>query len=213
MGRLYLFLLALLWLPGPPARAQQPRPDTAAVLVNRLPAKGLPLTKGWRYHAGDDPAWARPGFDDSRWDTLNPARPRPELPPRLGMGISWLRLRFRLGDSLRQRALRLQAVGYGAWEIYLNGRLVQHAGTVRASPTQVPDPDHLPAIVVPAGGPAEQVLAIRFAPWQSPWLRLNRARGLLSVSLLSATQVQKQEAERVRSAITFSMMAGVFRKC
>jgi two-component system NtrC family sensor kinase len=29
-----------------------------------LPAQGLLLRQGWRYHAGDDPAWARPNFDD-----------------------------------------------------------------------------------------------------------------------------------------------------
>ena len=82
-------------------------PDTAALQISRLPAAGLVLTKGWRYHPGDNPAWARPDFDDSAWDTLNPTRPQRQLPARLGTGINWLRLHFELGDSLRQRALLL----------------------------------------------------------------------------------------------------------
>lgn len=146
----------------------------------------MQLTHGWRYHTGDNPAWARPDFDASSWDTLNLTQGRRKLPPALSKGISWLRLRFRSTDSLRHRALQLQITGYGTWEIYLNGRLVQRSGTVRANPTPVPAPDYPPAIDVSSAGPAEQVLAIRFAPWQSPLLRLsagNTVRPLLTVYL------------------------------
>ena len=206
MKHLLLVLLLALGSFGCLAQA----PDTTALRIIRLPANGLLLQKGWRYHAGDDPAWAKPEFDDSRWDTLNPSRPRRELPQAAQTGISWLRLRFRLGDSLRQRAVLLQALGYGVWEIYLNGRLVQRAGIVQAHPTQVPDPEQLPAVVVAVGGPAEQELAIRFAPWQSPLLRLARERPLLEVRLRGAAQAQEQASGRVRSATTFSLIAGIF---
>jgi two-component system NtrC family sensor kinase len=188
-------------------------PDTAIVRILRLPPGGMLLAKGWHYHAGDNPAWASPDFYDSRWDTINPTRPRRELPPALSTGISWLRLRFRPADSLRQRALRLQAVEYGAWEIYLNGRLVQRSGTVRANPTQVPGPDHLPAISMPGGGPAEQVLAIRFAPWQSPLLRLGTegtVRQLLNVYLRDENQVRQQAAKQVISTLVNCVIAGIF---
>ena len=208
MRHLYLLLALLL---AAPAWAQTP--GTAALRIERLPPAGLLLTKGWRYHPGDDSAWAKPNFDDSRWDTINPARPRRELPRALGNGISWLRLRFRPADSLRQRALRLQVVGYGAWEIYLNGRLVQRSGTVRANPTQVPDPSYLPAISVPGGGPAEQVLAIRFAPWRSPLLRLNTAnaaRPLLTVYLRDEAQVRQRAAQQVLSTMVSCVAAGIF---
>ncbi|WP_133272984.1 hypothetical protein [Hymenobacter radiodurans] len=209
--RFLLLLVAcgLLFL----SAAAAPLPaDTAVLRVNSLSPKGsqsgLLLENGWRYRVGDNPQWARPDFDDSAWDTINPARPRQELPPRLRTDISWLRLRFCLADSLRQRAVMLQVVGYGAWEIYLNGRLLQRHGTIQANPTHVPDPDNLPPVVVPFGGPAEQVLAIRFAPWQSPLLRLGTETQMLDVFLRSEGQVRQQAAKLVRTVLGSSVVAG-----
>ncbi|WP_240935642.1 hypothetical protein [Hymenobacter sp. HDW8] len=211
--RFLLLLVAcgLLFL----SAAAAPLPaDTAVLRVNSLSPKGsqsgLLLENGWRYQVGDNSQWARPDFDDSAWDTINPARPRQELPPRLRTDISWLRLRFRLADSLRQRAIMLQVAGYGAWEIYLNGRLLQRHGRVQANPTYVPDSDKLPPVVVPRGGPAEQVLAIRFAPWHSPLLRLAGGKQLLNVYLRSEAQVQQRVDARVKVVLRESMMGGIF---
>ena len=89
-------LLVVGWMLSQAATAA-PLPADTAARAHRLPATSLLLDKGWRYHAGDNPAWARPDFDDSAWDTLNPARPQSQLPARLGTGINWLRLRFELG--------------------------------------------------------------------------------------------------------------------
>ena len=169
----YFLLLLTAWLLALPARATPPSPtDTAAQRINRLPASGgLLLKKGWRYHAGDDPAWARPDFDDRAWDTLNPTRPRRELPRAAQTGISWLRLRFRLGDSLRRHDLLVNAGAQGAVEVYLNGRLVQRLGVINADPVGVVPRGRFPQPgQVPAGEPAEQVLAVRYAPWQPPLL-------------------------------------------
>ena len=186
-------LLGLLGLLNPVAAPAQPHttapspPDTAAVRIVRLPAtQTLLLTKGWRYHPGDDPAWARPGFDDSAWDTLNPARPRQTLPPALSSGISWLRLRFRLGDSLRQESLLLTAGELGAAEFYLNGRLLMRHGQLSADPAQVRPRGRYPRPgIVPANGPAEQVLAVRLAPWQPALPNSFGQESLLAVNLYS----------------------------
>ncbi|OGX85671.1 ATP-binding protein [Hymenobacter glacialis] len=167
----YFLLLMSLWLLAPAAGATALPPDSTILVINHLPADGLMLKKGWRYHAGDDPAWARSDFDDSAWDTLNPTRPRRELPQALGTGISWLRLRFRLGDSLRRHDLLVNCGERGAVEVYLNGRLVQRQGVINADPAQVVPRGRFPQPgQVPAGGPAEQVLAVRYAPWQSSLL-------------------------------------------
>jgi len=90
----YFLLLAALWLLSGVAATGALPADTAAIRINRLSPSDLLLDKGWRYHAGDNQAWARPDFDDRTWDTLNPARPQRALPPALRTGISWLRLRF-----------------------------------------------------------------------------------------------------------------------
>ena len=133
----YFLLLAALWLLSGVAAAEPLPADTAAIRINHLPPSGLLLDKGWRYHAGDNPAWAPPDFDDRAWDTLNPARPWCQLPRAAQIGISWLRVRFRLGDSLRRHDLLLNAGERGAVEVYLNGRLVQRQGIINADPARV----------------------------------------------------------------------------
>ena len=201
--RLFL-ILAAGWLLSFFAAAAPLPADTTILQVDRLPATGgLLLKNGWHYHVGDNPAWAQPDFDDSGWDTLNPSRPRRELPRAAQTGISWLRLRFRLGDSLRQHDLLLNCGERGAVEVYLNGQLVQRQGVINADPTRVVPRGRFPQPgQVPAGGPAEQVLAVRYAPWQPPLLvGMDRAPQL--VVLLFSPQVfwQGQGQEKDNSQV------------
>jgi two-component system NtrC family sensor kinase len=185
--RFFLLLVALGLLFGTASAAPLPA-DTTALHIDRLPAAGQLLQKGWRHHPGDNPAWARPGFDDRGWDTLNPRRPRQALPPALSSGISWLRLRFRLGDSLRQESLLLTANELGAAEFYLNGRLLMRHGQLNADPARVQPRGRYPRPgQVPANGPAEQVLAVRLAPWQPALPNSFGQASLLDVSLRSQT--------------------------
>ena len=214
MKHLLLLLLALLSASACPAQVKggpSPAPDPATQRVNRLPEKGLLLKKGWRYHAGDDPAWARPDFDDSAWDTLNPTRPRRELLAALGAGISWLRLRVRLGDSLRQRALLLNTNGSGAWEIYLDGQLLGRDGTLHPDPAQVQvNASTTEPLELPATGRAAHVLAVRFAAWRSPLLQKNiDASPQFSARLLSATQLRKDTAEQAEIRPIFLVVGSV----
>jgi signal transduction histidine kinase len=218
----YLLLLAIGWLLALPAPATPPLPspaDTAVLRVTRLSPtdgplpNGLLLASSWRYHPGDDPTWAQPSIDATTWSVFDPRQDLSTLPPDLRTGISWLRLRFRLADSLRLRGLQLQVAGYGAWEVYLNGQLVQRSGTVQPSPTHVPAPDQLPTIRLPAGGPAEQVLAVRFAPWQSPLLHLsagNRGRPLLQVFLRDAVQERQLVARQLHAALVNCAACAIF---
>ena len=205
--RYFLLLVALGLLSGAAAAGPLPA-DTAAVRINRLPAEGLLLQKGWRYHAGDDPQWGRPDFDDSAWDTLNPTQPRRELPPALGTGVSWLRLRFRLGDSLRQRSLVLQLYRPGTADMYLNGRLLTDS-TRRA---RVRGYRLAPELLeISADGPAGQVVAIRLLPWHPSPLLLGTDRlPALELRLRTVTQqVQREEAVGDYTAI-YQVMGAVF---
>jgi two-component system NtrC family sensor kinase len=207
----YLVLFGSLWLLSRlPAAAQ---PVSPVVQVERLPAKGLPLTAGWHYHPGDDPAWARPDFDDRRWEELDLGRPQRELPARLQTGISWLRLRLRVGDSLRQHALLLQLGALGAWQLYLNGRLVQHSGTLHPDPARVHVLGHWDgpeSVEVRLTEPGEQVLALRFAPWRPPLMWGNEGNSLLGLRLLAGWQAREQVAERGPARTVHYVVAGVF---
>ena len=205
----YFLLLVAFWLLFGAVTAAPLPADT--IRIDRLPTTGLLLQKGWRYHAGDDPAWARPGFDDRTWGTLNPTRPRQLLPLRLRTGISWLRLRFRLGDSLRLGALLLQGNSeYESWELYLNGRLMQRQGVLAADPTRVrPSGVNPEPVDVPGTGLAEQVLAVRLAPGNPPPLLLGNETPLFSMRLLGGAQLRKMETERTDARTIFIAVGGV----
>ena len=159
-----LLALLLLLLTGPAwARAAS---DTAVAVLRTVPATGTVLDHGWKFRAGDDPAWARPEFDDRAWAAINPNQ-RPQLLPQVQAArIGWLRLRLHVPDSLRTRALVLLFQQTCASEVYLNGRLLHRYGRVSPVPGQVrPAGFTADPLEVHFSGPPEQVLAIRFAPW------------------------------------------------
>ncbi|HEX3660471.1 MAG TPA: PP2C family protein-serine/threonine phosphatase [Acidobacteriaceae bacterium] len=73
------------------------------------------LNDGWREHDGDNPAWARPNFDDNGWnavdlDDLGAAQP----------GWRWYRLSVKLPPDHGHLHL-LIAGGAGTYELYVNG--------------------------------------------------------------------------------------------
>jgi two-component system NtrC family sensor kinase len=193
----YFLLLLASWLLAAPARTATLPLDTAVLQVKRLPAAGLLLRHGWRYHTGDNPAWARPDFDASAWDTLNPAQRRAKLPPVLGKGISWLRLRLRTGDSLRQHPLLLWGSSrVGAYEIYLNGRLVHKQGLFQADPRRVrPSGSTFRAhFELPPSASPNAVLAIRFAPWEPPLAQNVNIDNFFNLTLIGPEQFRHWEA-------------------
>ena len=211
--RYFLLLAALGLLFGVATAAPLPA-DTAARRIDRLPATGLLLQKGWRYHAGDDPAWAWADLDDSRWDTLNPTRPRRELPPRLSSGPGWLRLRFRLGDSLRLRAPVLVPFYLGAAEIYVNSKLIRRDGVLRAVPTEVQATSmRLEPLELPADFGTEGVLAVRFAPYQSRLPNLRRGMedmSLFAITLQTERQLRQYQKEKLSALVVYYVTAGAF---
>jgi two-component system NtrC family sensor kinase len=202
----YFLLLAALWLMLPTTALAQ-TPDTVALLV---PRSRTLLGKAWRYHAGDNPAWARPDFDASRWDTLTLAlnRPARALPRATQVGVYWLRRRFRLPDSLRQRDLVLQFWRLGTADVYLNGRLLTdstHRARVRGF-VRAPG-----LLEVPANGPVEQVLAVRFMPRHPSPLLLGADRLVpFRMWLMTGAQQQQREVEAGEIAAIYWVVAAIF---
>ncbi|ALW85575.1 hypothetical protein AUC43_11015 [Hymenobacter sedentarius] len=214
----YFFLLVACWLLALPAEAAVPLPADSAVLrITRLPANGLLLSHGWRYHAGDDPAWARPDFDDSSWDTIPVARVGFALPARALAGPGWFRLRLRLGDSLRYQALGLRTNRTMAgFELYLNGRPFGHYGTFSTDPAGVQPTRIVPAALLfpPTDARQDLVLAVRFAPWQpapplSAYLAQNRLLDLV-LWLETGQNLQQQRTEAGYSTAIVTFVGGVF---
>ena len=59
----FLFLFCTLT-----TKAQKPD----VLIIDSLPPQGILLNQGWKWHAGDDPDFAKPNFDDSQWEDIDP---------------------------------------------------------------------------------------------------------------------------------------------
>jgi phosphoserine phosphatase RsbU/P len=92
-------------------------------------AKPANLDARWLIHAGDDPAYARPDFDDSQWTPFDPNSPLKAVFQHSRPEIVWYRLRIRV-DPTRPIALS-ETIISRAFEIYVNGEHLMAVGQVQ----------------------------------------------------------------------------------
>jgi two-component system NtrC family sensor kinase len=95
--------------------------------LNHLPAT---VTGQWKFHSGDNPAWADTIFNDSNWRHLDPTQYQTHLPQVSNGQVGWFRLTLNVAPALRGKALALIVNQYGAAEIYFNGVLIRTMGRV-----------------------------------------------------------------------------------
>ena len=113
-------LLALFVLFTPSVRAQ-----TFDAIHLRQPAN---LATKWLVQAGDNPAYAAPGFDDSNWTLFDPSSSITPLFPR-HPEVIWYRLHVRADPT--QSGLALSEIKIArAFEIYVNGERLMASGQV-----------------------------------------------------------------------------------
>ncbi len=83
----------------------------------------------WLVHAGDDPTYASPDFDDSHWTPFDPYSSITALFPRTKPDVIWYRLRVKVDPAQTGLALRESNISQ-AFEIYVNGESVIASGQV-----------------------------------------------------------------------------------
>ncbi len=131
---------------------------------------GEALYGNWRYHPGDEPAWASPTFDDSTWKVVSTMLPQNELRKNRWEGIGWFRLHLSVPDErLHNMPLALHVTyQVGASEIYLDGELIYKFGNVgtrrvEEKPYWARDPQ-----VISFSGKTEHVIAVRYSNFSAP---------------------------------------------
>jgi two-component system NtrC family sensor kinase len=157
--------------------------DTKPVLYDSLMYKGLLLDKGWKFSTGDNPDWARPGFNDQSWQSINPTLDIYDALPQLPKsGICWFRIQIALGNAAQKKQLALIIQQSGASQIYLNGLLVQQFGIVDADEKKIKvyDPVFKP-LLLPVNNDTLKVLAVRFA--LQPGVRYSKLFGATNPAL------------------------------
>jgi hypothetical protein len=95
----------------------------------KLGESAVDLAGPWKFHVGDDAAWARPDFDDSRWEDV-------DLTPDGNTGLSpgwtarghagysgyaWYRLKIDVQEAKRSLALKMPDSFDDAYQVFVNG--------------------------------------------------------------------------------------------
>jgi hypothetical protein len=155
MQKIGLVLLAVL--PVSPLAFSQPviakTPTTTTVFAAQVITLGdsaVALTGPWKFQPGDSPwahgapVWAQPGFDDSRWASVNLAPKAGAVDLQIGTsgyvpgwtrkgypnlsGYAWYRLRLRVKDAGQALWLKMPNNFDDVFQIYANGRYVGQFG-------------------------------------------------------------------------------------
>ena len=161
------YLILLLLLSTTSAFAQKDEIFQLSTKVARTTkfANGwIALDSGWKFQAGDDPDWKKPGFNDLSWQSINLLRDLYDLPQIPKRGVIWFRIKLKTDSTFLDRELVMRIYQTGASEIYLEGNRIHQLGNVSADPDAVKfySPNST-SLSFPIAHGTEQTLAIRFA--------------------------------------------------
>jgi hypothetical protein len=90
----------------------------------------------WRFHTGDDPAWADPKFDDSEWALLRSDEGWSSQGFKDYAGVAWYRFVVTLPPGVEDASISLPHI-FTCYEVYANGRLI--GGMGKMPPDPAPD--------------------------------------------------------------------------
>jgi phosphoserine phosphatase RsbU/P len=139
------------------------RAQTFSLITGRQPITSLDGL--WRFHAGDNPAWASPGFDDSAWPLIRSDQSWTTQGYPTINGYAWYRFKVQVPGDGRPVDLLLTEISNG-YEVYGNGELIGSAGS--AAPTLDPVPFAAPATFrLPAGSRGAQSIQLALRVWTS----------------------------------------------
>jgi hypothetical protein len=137
-----IFLLGLLLFGfQPPFACAQASSAPFVVTIDGLGKGTVELSGPWRFHIGDDPRWAEPGFHDSPgqdgWETILADRPWGAQGHYAYTGFAWYRLNLRVTpaqDVKTEFQLLLPRLDESC-EVYWNGKLVGRYGSLPPHPS------------------------------------------------------------------------------
>jgi hypothetical protein len=126
------------------------------------------LATGWRVHAGDDPAYASPAFDDSQWTLFDARTSIRNVVGDSRPGVIWYRLHVKVSPDDRSLALEEYMTG-AAFEVYVNGRMLIRSGSVVPFRTYTADGRILAPIPAAETATGSLLIAVRLGIARLGW--------------------------------------------
>ena len=120
----------------------------------------------WRFHPGDDPAWADPKFDDSKWALLRSDKDWSSQGYKDMSGLAWYRFQLIVPAGLEHVSLSLPRI-FTCYEVYADGVLIGTYGKMPPNTTPYGGGERYRVYKLPAGkDPGSRVeLALRVWHW------------------------------------------------
>ena len=136
---LLLLLLSTLPVHASPvvAAAQNDKVAAADSVVRiKLGESTVDLAGPWKFHVGDDAAWAQPDFDDSGWEDVDLTPDgKTGLSPgwtargHVGYsGYAWYRLKINVQEAKHSLALKMPDSFDDAYQVFVNGERIGEFG-------------------------------------------------------------------------------------
>lgn len=125
----------------------------------------------WRFHTGDNPAWADPNFDDSKWSLLRSDEDWDSQGYKGYSGLAWYRFQVAIPAGLEHVSLLLPYIAT-CYQVFVDGELVGTFGKMPPNSSPYRSGGRYQAYALPAGkgGPRKAEIALRV--WQWPgWVK------------------------------------------
>src|SRR5882757_90822 len=138
--RLLLFVLSLALSGHASAVVETTQNDKVApgdsLVRVKLGESAVDLAGPWKFHVGDDAAWAQPGFNDANWEEIDlTADASTGLSPgwtargHAGYsGYAWYRLHIDVQEAKRALALKMPNSFDDAYQVFVNGQRIGEFG-------------------------------------------------------------------------------------
>ncbi len=154
-------LLALLFIPFACGSLAA---QSFSLVAGREPVASLDGL--WRFHTGDNPAWANPNFDDSQWPLLRSNQDWAMQGYKGYSGYAWYRFRIAIPAGLDHISLLLPPM-MTSYQVYIDGKL---SGVFSQMPPheviRMPRQAEYTLNLGKASTPGEATVALRVWHWQ-----------------------------------------------
>jgi phosphoserine phosphatase RsbU/P len=146
----------------------------------------------WRFHTGDNPAWADPNFDDSQWPLLRSDEAWGQQGYKNYGGFAWYRFTVAVPEGSRNWSIYLGPIETG-YQLFVDGRLAGSYGPILNFRPYSASSRAFAISPAAASGPRTFHIAIR--AWHAPvWA--DYAPGGFSVSAISETPSSSRNVRR-----------------
>jgi serine phosphatase RsbU (regulator of sigma subunit) len=173
-------------------------------------AGNIDLAEGWKYKTGDDSTWAKPSFDDSGWEMINPALNRKDFDKINWTGIGWFRDHIYVDSAFWNKPFGFYFICTGAAEVYLDGNLLFRVGKIGNSPeTEITQIDRKPKHIIFGTG-NNHVLAVRYSNHSAEEMMKYNALIGFTALIMDINPMISQNIDGIRNATILEFIFSAF---